>query len=261
MNTAAHNITTRRILLGLLLCVLALPGLVGITGLVKEEPVEGAWITPSAPDLTVNNVLSGDFQREYELWRNENTGFHYSFIRLRNQLWYTLFKTNCMPDAVIGNSNQLYLKGYINAYMGTDYIGEDAISTMTYKLKTLQDTLEKHGVTLIVVMAPGKANIYPEGIPSAFGPRLPLTNQSVMRHQFDSAGVNLIDFNTYFADKRNELQYPVYSNTSVHWTNYAALEAMDSIIRYIEWKRHIDMPEIIYDGIVCRIPPGSMTMM
>jgi|GEM_PF-2629529 len=70
------NSARQKLLLAVLLAVLALPGLVGITGIVKEQPVEGAWITPSAPVLSGENILSGEFQRDYELWRNENTGFH-----------------------------------------------------------------------------------------------------------------------------------------------------------------------------------------
>ena len=246
--TNTQNPLVLRILIGLIMLVISAPGFVGVFHLVKERPVEGAWIMPSAPELTTEGIFSGTYQKESELWMNEQVGFHYSFIRFRNQLWYTLFKTNIMPDAVIGSDDYLYLKGYISAYMGTDYVGGDAVSSMTGKLKSLQDTLAKNDVTLIVVLAPGKASVYPEFIPGRFGPRQAVTNHSAMRSSFDSAGINLIDFNSYFAEQRASTPYPIYSNTSVHWTNYAALVAMDSLIKYIEAKRNIDMPSVIFEG-------------
>ena len=252
------NSTRQKLLLAVLIAVLALPGITGITGIVKEKPVEGAWITPSAPEFSGANIFSGEFQRDYELWRNENTGFHYSLIRLRNQLWYSLFKTNVMPDAVIGKEGQLYLTGYISAHMGTDFVGKDAINTLTEKLRLLQDTLASHDVTLVVLLAPGKASCYPEFIPERFGPKQPMTNHAAMVESFGKSGINMLDFNSYFAKRRFTAPYPIYSNTSVHWSECAALEALDSLVKYIEKKRNIDMPSVVFEGYEWSdIPRGS----
>ncbi len=245
-NTHINSIR-QRILLGVILLVLSLPAIVDFTDAVKEKPVVGAWITPAAPEFSADALWSGDYQKEYELWRNEQVGFHQSMIRFRNQLWYTLYKTNIMPDAVIGEEDQLYLTGYISAYMGTDFIGTPSILSMTDKLRLLQDTLAAHDVTLVILLAPGKASCYPEYIPSRFGPKQTLNNHDVMVHAFDSAGINLLDFNSYFIANRDHLPYKVYSNTSVHWSPAAALDALDSLIGYIEQKRKIDLPSVTVD--------------
>ena len=67
-------------------------------------------------------------------------------------------------DVVIGKENYLYEKGYIDAFFGVDFIGHDSIAISAYKLKMIQDTLAKLNKTLLIILAPGKGDFFPEYI-------------------------------------------------------------------------------------------------
>lgn len=235
-------------LLALIMTVISIPGLQSVLRLSKEKPLVGAAVVPEFPQFHLDSLFSGRFQNDFEIWLNEKLGFHYTLIRLRNQVWYWCFKAPAMQDAIIGKEDYLYAEGYVTAYTGKDFIGHASINTMTKKLKAIQDTLAAHNVTLVVVFAPGKASIYPQYVPDSYGKPAAETNHSVMRHTFDSAGVNLVDFDQYYIDRRNSTKFPIYPKVGVHWTNYAALVAMDSLIHYIEKKRNIDLPNVIFKG-------------
>jgi hypothetical protein len=59
----------------------------------------------------------------------------------------------------------------------------------------------------------------------------------------------VIDYNSYFLKAKDTSRYLLYPKTGIHWSTYGMLHVADSLVRYIEKLRNIDLPEIVIDSI------------
>ena len=99
-----------------------------------------------------------------------------------------------------------------------------------------------------MVFAPGKASFYPELLPNTYlSKKKDSTNYNVYAKTFQAKQVNFIDFNKWFFENKSNFKYSVYPKYGTHWNHYGMTLALDSIIKYIEHKRHIDIPDLNYD--------------
>jgi len=164
-------------------------------------------------------------------------------------LAFNLFRKTKAKDVIVGKNNYLYEKNYIKAYNGSDFIGSDSILDRMQKLGFIQDTLSKLGTDIILVFAPGKGSYYPEFIPDRFLKSTGPTNLESHLKYAKELGLNFIDFNSYFRSNKNTSAYPLYPKYGIHWSFYGACLVTDSIIKYIEANRNINMPDIMWDQI------------
>jgi hypothetical protein len=60
--------------------------------------------------------------------------------------------------------------------------------------------------------------------------------------------INCIDLNSWFCSMKDTSHYALYATYGVHWSTYGMYKAADTISRFIEHLRHIDMPEMLWQG-------------
>jgi hypothetical protein len=238
----------RKYLLVLVMSVLLLPLIEECTSIFNVKPLSGFYYTAKEPARGFEGWWNGTYQDSFELYHNEQFGLRNSFVRLHNQFEFDLFRHLNAKDIVAGKNDFLYELKYINAYNGNDYMGDAAVREMTRKIKTLQDTLNKKNITLIVVFAPGKASFYPEYIPDELNKAGKPTNYKTLAGSFNSSGINFIDFNSWFIKEKDKAPCPLYPKTGIHWSRYGSLIATDSLISYIEKKRGVDLPSVVMKG-------------
>lgn len=222
-------------------------------GLIKLKPLDGVKELARKPRLILANVSTGAYQDSLNNYLNENVGFRPGLIRQLNKLQFDLFNVTKAPGVVIGKNGILFIESYINNYIGINFVGKTKADELIRKTKQLQDSLEKNGVDLCVVFAPGKATYYSEYIPDYYLARKKdTTNYSYYSTNFIKNRINFIDFNKYYKDKKESFTYPIYPEYGTHWTSYGAALAVDSIIKYIEQKKKIDLPDFAYSDVSLR---------
>ena len=129
-------------------------------------------------------------------------------------------------------------------------MGYDTIAEKIRKLKALQDTFAGVGKSLILIHSPDKAYYFPEYIPDDMkSPARGITNFERYVHAADSAGINQIDFNSWFVSMKGRSKDLLYSKQGIHWTMYGSILAGDSIVKYIERLRNIGMPHPLFTHI------------
>jgi len=204
----------------------------------KLKPLGGVTYETERPELTLKSFASGDYQRNIEQYSRENFGFREWAIRLYNQTDYSLFNQTTNRFVVKGKDGSTFFEeSYIISYTGETYIGKDAIAKNASQLKLIQDMLRAKGITLLPVFVLGKASYYPELIPDQYiAKRHETNNYQEYLKAFENQGVEMIDFNKFFCEKKGQEAHPIYCNLSAHWTVYAASLAMDSLVRYMENK-------------------------
>jgi hypothetical protein len=239
--------TIKKSLLGFILLVLILPLLQQHVRFYDPEPLKGYHIPKEKIWFSKAAWFDGTYQEAYNDWHNENFGFRNECVRIYNQVAFNLYNIAKANDVVIGKENYLYELNYVKAYCGTDFVGEPQLVEWTTQLKALQDSLEKKNVTLVVCLAAGKASFYPEYIPDDYGPGADVTNYKRLSALLKQYDVNHIDYNAWFMQMKGKTEYPLFPKTGIHWSRYGAMFAVDSLVKYVEHKRGIDMPGVVWE--------------
>jgi hypothetical protein len=225
--------------------LLTLPLVLSFTRLNRVIPLKGDVQLTQKPEINGKTWFDGSFQGQFEKYVNDNIGFRPWFVRVRNQITYSLYGKLNAAYVIRGKEDYFYEINYIKAYNGTDFIGKDTIVERAVQIKLLQDSLQKIDKTLIICIAPGKGSFYPEYFPDEYIiPHTDLTNYHLYKTTFDSLGVNCIDYNGWFKAMKDTSRYILYPKYGIHWSHYGMLLATDSLISLIENKRQIDLPDL-----------------
>lgn len=239
----------KEILLIFILLVLVFPAIQKMFNIIKVEWLKGAIIKIDKKELTTYNWFSGEYQEQSEKYFNENFGFRNAFIRLNNEIGFDFFRKAKANGVIIGKNDYLFEENYIKAYYGTDFIGKDSIDQRMDRLKYVQDTLKKLNKNIILIFAAGKGSYYPEYIPDKFRVKKRMTNYDYHLKLAKDFKINYIDFNDYFLKNKHKCKHPLYPQYGIHWSKYGMCLAADSIIRYIEKMRNIDMNNLYWKKV------------
>jgi hypothetical protein len=203
----------------------------------KDKELSGFENNPQAkPSLTLNEWLDGDYQTKMQRWLNDSCGFHNDFIRLRNQIFFSLYRISPNENVIVGKSNCLYSPGYIESINGYNYLGEDSIYRKTEVIKMLSDTLAKRGQRLIIMFAPGKGSFFPELVPQQyFKHAQPKTNHATYIEACKHYNVEYIDLLSWFVAMKDTSAFPLYPLTGVHWSKYGQIMVIDSLVKYFTY--------------------------
>lgn len=223
----------------------------------ENRQLEGAILESKPKKLTLSNWFDGSFQLGAEQYLNENFGFRNFLIRLHNQFAFSVFHKAKANGVIIGKNNYLFEEGYIEAYYGNDFIGDDKIKSKIKQLRMVKDTLEKLNKSICFVFAAGKGSYYPEYFPNNYKQKRKVTNYQIFLENIKEQKINHIDFNDYFVRQKKKSVYPLYPQYGIHWSQYGMFIAADSIIKYIEKMRGIDMPNLYFKEIHLNQPNGT----
>ncbi|WP_170266434.1 alginate O-acetyltransferase AlgX-related protein [Phaeocystidibacter luteus] len=202
--------------------MLGWPEVDGVNGV--EKPVEeNLW----SWDRWSNSQFQDQFSAEYK----RNLVARPAFIRTHNQIFYSIYGES-KTYVVIGKNDQLFAYNYFPAFRGFDLQTEETWKAKVDGLKRLQDSLESHGVPLLIAIAPNKVRLMPENLPDELK-KVPgeTTNLSRFLSLAEEAELRVFDFNAYFAS-RNEVD-KLTRNTGTHWSAYGATLAMDTLLRLL----------------------------
>lgn len=236
----------KKIIFAVFLIVLFTPILVKSLKLIDEKPLGGVFVTVDNPNFNDSTWFSGDYQKQKELYLNENLGYRKTLIRLNNQIDFTLFNKNSAEKIVIGKENYLFENNYISATTGEDYIGDKNVNNKIQQAKKAQDILADNGIKLLYVFAPGKATFYKDKIPDKYFSKGqdPTTNYSQFKAACDQNNINYIDFNSWFLNMKDTASYPLFPKAGIHWSYYGMYLCADSLIKKMETDLNKDLPEL-----------------
>ncbi len=245
-----HGKIAKPILFTFLFLMLCMPLLQQLFRVVESGKLYGD--VRNAPDtvFTIKGWWNGRYQKVKNDYLNDNMGFRNDLVRLNSQLDYSLFSKLHANGVVLGKDHYLYEKGYIDVYCGRGYKGDDTVRAEMYKLRRIQDTLEKLGKSMVVIFAPSKARYYSEYIPDYLYCNEPADNLYAENIKLaDSFGVKYIDFDGWFLQMKKTLKYKLFAKQGTHWNKYGSILASDSLVKYLERLRGIGLPHIVVTGV------------
>lgn len=240
----------KHIMFGILLLVIWFPLAQMIFPVIKSAGLKGAFVPHAKPNLTDSTWFEGSFQRGYEEYLNDTIGFHQDFIRLRNQIDYSLFKKCHSFDIEVGKNGYLVATWHIDSHLGKLRARETRIDSLVTMLKQLNDTLSKLNKTIIVMLAPSRGSFYKELAPSWYD-LTPAHESDYQRYvrRLAETNIKVIDFNKSFLEQKEKSKYPLFTKCGIHWSTYGAALAADSMVKFIEHERNVDLPDITISKI------------
>ncbi|OFY87574.1 MAG: hypothetical protein A3F72_05545 [Bacteroidetes bacterium RIFCSPLOWO2_12_FULL_35_15] len=213
------------------------------------KPLKGVYVVPAKPSFTLDNWLSGQYQDSVMKHFEQNLELHPTFIRIRNEFAFLCFKEMNVHESEIGKDNFLFETGYIISYLGRDFVGEDIVREKTMKLAYVQTELKKRNVDLLFVIAPTKASYMPENISDKYASlKKERTNYESFIEQFKKQNISYIDLSEYFIKLKPSTKYPLFTRCGIHWSGYGATLAADTLVKFMEQKKNIDITDYYYNG-------------
>lgn len=241
----------KKFLFYVIIILLILPIVQEKTNVIKVNPLKGSFQSEKIVEFSFQDWFEGIYSTKQDRYLNENFGFRNLFVRLYNQIQYSLFREAKANGVIIGKESYLYEENYILSYLGRDFIGEDKIKNRVEKLTKITDTLKTKNIDLLVILAPGKGSFYPEYIPEKYNPNYKTTtNYEVYKKIMLERNINLLDFYSWFINMKTLSKYPLFPKTGIHWSKYGEILVADSIIKYVNSKnRQLLKSEIIINDI------------
>ena len=162
-----------RILCILTMLLFALMFMQEKTHFVRIKPLDGVIDEIGWPKITMKRYVDRSYQIHLEKYTKQNFGFREWLIRCYNQYLWDVFRTTSLPNVAIGKDDWLYEPWFVDDYyQGLMYdetdnpeIFKDRLRKEAIRLYKLQEVLKGLGVTLFVMVEPGKDRIYPEHLP------------------------------------------------------------------------------------------------
>ncbi len=238
-----------KILFSLLMTLLVFAMLQQNFKIVKTKKLHGSIKKIKQPELNLDNWFSEKYQKGTEKYIAQHFGFANWFIKIENQIQFTLFNKAKANGVIIGKEDYLFEKSYIDAYYGDDFLGEQRIRELYTKLSKVNDALKKLDKRLMIVFAPGKASFFAEYIPDKLKRKKKETNLEYCISMADSLGIDHIDMSSWFIKMKDTASYPLYPKTGIHWSYYGVKLAADTILSYCRNKLSLKLPEVKWSPI------------
>jgi alginate O-acetyltransferase complex protein AlgJ len=221
--------------------------------LVKDTASNENRQMTTKPELNIK--LLDPFPEKYEKYYNDHFTLRSTIVKYYNLLNLRVFKKSPIPDKVtIGKGGWLFLAGNeMDAYRGLHQFTAKELEEFRLELEYRKNYLENLGCKFCFIIAPVKANIYKEYLPSGV---YRINNQSwgeeLNEYLNKYSKVKPIDlYDVFRVKKGNELLYLKLDN---HWTEIGAFYAAREVVRnYQSEFPELELPELD-NFIIQKIP-------
>lgn len=178
----------------------------------------------------VNLIRNGTtYPKAYEKYFNDNYGLRDYFIRLKNGIDHRFFRVS--DDVALGPDDWMEYRNVIeNQELVGERLGEEQLNTIIDHFNELQQTLERRGITLVLVAIPNKNSIYPEYFSQSGVARPdPTAFERFTRRLKENPKFNLIDAKPILRTAKED-GHQVFYKTDFHWNQVGAYYVNEAVV-------------------------------
>jgi SGNH hydrolase-like domain, acetyltransferase AlgX len=208
-------------------------------------------------ELLLHQNGAAKFADQFNRWIDDRTGFRDLFIRLKNQIDYSLFAVS--RDVYIGSNDILFDRLLTDKRFLIDRISErDYQNYLERPFSNFADLLARRGVKLVVVYSPDKSTVYPEYLPpnviNFAASRRMERLRAFLGHQPNIIFIDGQDILTREKDKTSEL---LFWRTDLHANYRGSISMVRELIRRlaiaaghpeIAWSEEFQFHDVPWDG-------------
>ena len=207
------------------------------TSVVPIPPiVESRTKVPLPDGNPVLGLWSGNgYFPAYERHFNDVFGFRDFFIRLRNQIQFSLFGDS--NQVVVGRDGWLADKSTLEVEQpAVDALTDLQFGRLGDRILHLRRILARKGVYLLVVPVPLKNTVYPDKFPAYAARRPALTGYARFLRLLGDNNIPYVDAYDVLVAARRRVN--VYYRTDLHWNTVGAREVAAETIRMLAIAEH-----------------------
>lgn len=226
--------------IALFLVALCAPTIQQVFHVVPLEPVvESRAKVPLPPGNPIEQLwLERGYISDYERHYNDVFGFRDFFIRVRNQIQYSLFHDS--DEVVLGRNGWLADKITLEVEQRTsDHLTDADWSRLAQRVAHLHRILRRRGIYLFVIPVPLKNTVYPEKFPEAAALRPATTGYARFVQLLAENHVPFVDAYTILSAKRRSAD--VYYKTDLHWNTVGAAAVAAEAVDRLGSEMHRDV--------------------
>ena len=230
---------------------LALPLFQMLTGVPPDYALSGVETPAGRPGASISGWWTGSFQAAFDSWINQRIGLRGVLVRTANQFNYSLFRE--LPQGrgtpvLMGREGFLFEKAYVDAYHAEGQRPDSELENVSFSTKRLQDRLAEDGIAFLLVIAPSKAEIYPEHLPEgadvAGRPGRRTNDQNFVAH-LRADGVNLVYAHELFLEWKQQPGAPLlFAKGGTHWNQYGAARVVSRVMEELRELTGKDLPTL-----------------
>jgi hypothetical protein len=250
------------ILSGLFGLLLALPLLQSTTGYPPDIRLFGAEVTEPEPVFTWKAWFNGDFPAAVERWTVGKVGLRGYLVRLASQANYSLFgRLGVNPNSTVveGRDHWLFEEGYITEAASPRKFPRKRAVEIAGQAARLQQALARKGIAFAVVIAPSKAEIYPEYLPAGTPKADPGQKTAYARliSEFRKHNVPLVDGRELFLSLKGT-ERDLFPKGGIHWSYHAAWLTWQKLVELLRAQAPCaDLPLQTIERLAWHQPLGS----
>jgi hypothetical protein len=208
-------------------------------------PLHGTSPFSEYPTFHFKDWHSGCYQQLVELFVKDNFGFRNTLLRYTNSLDFELFKTVNALNVVVGKDDYLFFCYNIESYLGITRQDTHTVDSLFVLTDSLRNTLKKRDIDLVFVVVPSNAFYYSDKFPHQYDNYPKKENDyDYYLKKFTQYKINYVDFNKWFTEIKDTVTIDLFPKNGTHYTYFSAVWVGDSLVKYMEKLRGIDMPDI-----------------
>jgi hypothetical protein len=206
------------------------------------RPVDERRTANPFPSARLLLHATGDFAVGLNKWFDDRVGFRDLFIRVKNQIDYSIFSTS--RKVYVGSNGWLFDRK--DPGLDVERLDAAGLIALEASFLTLARRLDKKGVRLVVIGYPYKAKLYAAMMPPE-APLIPRGGNADKLREFlaHQSALTFIDAEEIFRREASTTTDPLYYKTDLHATEIAQLPVVKEIIAQIA--RAEDRPDIRWD--------------
>jgi hypothetical protein len=202
-----------------------------------DGSLAGASKPPPALDWDPTSVRTGKTFRAIDRWYDAHAGLRRTFVRLDNQVSFSLFDEASYhgegTQVVSGLHDWLFERTYIRSSVEPGTQTDSQLRAFAQTIRSVQEKLARRSVPFQLIIAPNKAKVYPEYVPIAYlagrSPERIQTNFERARPFFHEAGVHFYDGPARYQEWKEAGISDLFARSGTHWSYDSALRVLQEI--------------------------------
>ena len=196
----------------------------------------------SFPSLTKDGSFNEKVFDEFDDYLADHFAYKEKLVTANAILRSSLFNESAENQVIKGKDGYLFFRTGVENYQGEDVLTNRQVFNATQSLKLIQEYCDSNGIKFAFTIAPNKATLYPNYLPSKYAKRI-TTNNSLekLTSSLKENDINYVDLVSAFKNNDEVL----YHKLDSHWNNKGAILANNTILDYLN-KPHDDYSDTAY---------------
>ncbi|MCZ6908355.1 MAG: hypothetical protein O7C59_10925 [Rickettsia endosymbiont of Ixodes persulcatus] len=228
---------------------------------LQSSKLSGVVKTIEKPDFGIKNFTSHTLQKYYEQYFIDNLPIRAIFIRLNNQIYYSLFKKSYNNQIIVGENGQLFELAYIYNYCSLDGppFDKQFLINWANKIRILNDYFINKGRKFIYIITPSKAEYLAEAIPKRFhcNPHGISPHIKFLEELLRKNGIPYISGPRLMLEATNKYKTSMFPKGGTHWNYLAGGIAANEIIKKINQLGPPSLNPLLFDYQLSKTPEGT----